>query len=132
MVKPLLLAGGGVSGKPVTVTLAETCPEILGDAQQLRQVIHNLLQNAQDATLARLHAGEQDGQKAQVSISTEYNADSRRVRMTVRGNQITDVTPLSGPKDYHRLVTQAARRFKCQASGTDEVQVTFEVSVRED
>ena len=55
-----------------------------------------------------------------------------RVRMTVRGNQITDVTPLSGPKDYHRLVTQAARRFKCQASGTDEVQVTFEVSVRED
>jgi nitrogen fixation/metabolism regulation signal transduction histidine kinase len=27
-----------------------TAPLILGDAQQLRQVIHNLLQNAQDAT----------------------------------------------------------------------------------
>ena len=55
-----------------------------------------------------------------------------RVRMLVRGGQIVDVTPLSGPKEYHRLVTQAARRFKCQASGSDEVQVTFEVSVRED
>lgn len=55
-----------------------------------------------------------------------------RVRMLVRGSQIVDVTPLSGPKEYHRLVTQAARRFKCQASGSDEVQVTFEVSVRED
>ena len=45
---------------------------------------------------------------------------------------ITGDTPLSGPKEYHRLVTQAARRFKCQATGSDEVQVTFEVSVRED
>jgi nitrogen fixation/metabolism regulation signal transduction histidine kinase len=69
---------------PVEVSLAEACPPMLGDAQQLRQVIHNLLQNAQDATLARLHSGEHDGQKAEVSISTEYNADSRRVRMTVR------------------------------------------------
>jgi periplasmic protein TonB len=55
-----------------------------------------------------------------------------RVRMLVRGNQIVEVTPLSGPKEYHRLVTQSARRFKCQASGSDEVQVTFEISVRED
>jgi len=52
--------------------------------------------------------------------------------MLVRGSQIVEVTPLSGPKDYHRLVTQAARRFRCQASGADEVVVTFEVSVRED
>jgi nitrogen fixation/metabolism regulation signal transduction histidine kinase len=28
-------------------------PAVLGDAQQLRQVIHNLLQNAQDATEGR-------------------------------------------------------------------------------
>jgi nitrogen fixation/metabolism regulation signal transduction histidine kinase len=68
---------------PVTISLAEGCPQILGDAQQLRQVIHNLLQNAQDATLARLHTGEQ-AHKAEVSISTKYNSDSRRVRMTVR------------------------------------------------
>jgi nitrogen fixation/metabolism regulation signal transduction histidine kinase len=35
---------------PVRVDLDPACPRILGDAQQLRQVIHNLLQNAQDAT----------------------------------------------------------------------------------
>ena len=55
-----------------------------------------------------------------------------RVRMLVRGSQIVEVTPLSGPREYHRLVTAAARRMKCQASGADEVMVNFEVSVRED
>lgn len=55
-----------------------------------------------------------------------------RVRMLVRGSQVVEVTPLSGPREYHRLVTQAARRFRCQASGADEVQVTFEVSFREE
>jgi PAS domain S-box-containing protein len=33
----------------VVVQLAESLPEIRGDANQLRQVIHNLLQNAEDA-----------------------------------------------------------------------------------
>jgi nitrogen fixation/metabolism regulation signal transduction histidine kinase len=69
---------------PVTSSLAEACPPILGDAQQLRQVIHNLLQNAQDATLARLHAVPSDGHSPEVNISTQYNPDSRRVRMIVR------------------------------------------------
>ena len=32
---------------------SRTAPQVLGDAQQLRQVIHNLLQNAQDATEGR-------------------------------------------------------------------------------
>jgi nitrogen fixation/metabolism regulation signal transduction histidine kinase len=35
---------------PVQVALDLDCPAIQGDAQQLRQVVHNLLQNAQDAT----------------------------------------------------------------------------------
>jgi nitrogen fixation/metabolism regulation signal transduction histidine kinase len=69
---------------PVTSSLAQACPPILGDAQQLRQVIHNLLQNAQDATLACMHALPHDGHTPEVSISTQYNPDSRRVRMTVR------------------------------------------------
>ncbi|HAL38970.1 MAG TPA: PAS domain-containing sensor histidine kinase, partial [Polaromonas sp.] len=34
---------------PVTTELDPKAPPIKGDAQQLRQVIHNLLQNAQDA-----------------------------------------------------------------------------------
>ena len=55
-----------------------------------------------------------------------------RVRLVVRGGQIVEVTPLSGPKEYYRLVMQAIRRFKCQASGADQVQDTLEVSVREE
>ena len=34
---------------PVRMELDPALPAIMGDAQQLRQVIHNLLQNAQDA-----------------------------------------------------------------------------------
>jgi nitrogen fixation/metabolism regulation signal transduction histidine kinase len=51
----------------------------MGDAQQLRQVIHNLLQNAQDAC-------EIKGllpQNARVGLRTEWNEARRRVRLTV-------------------------------------------------
>jgi len=41
---------------PVRVELDDACPMVLGDSEQLRQVIHNLLQNAQDACLSA--AGE--------------------------------------------------------------------------
>jgi nitrogen fixation/metabolism regulation signal transduction histidine kinase len=51
------------------------CPRIMGDAQQLRQVIHNLLQNAVDAT-------EQSSHK-HVSLTTQWNSESRRVRLVV-------------------------------------------------
>jgi nitrogen fixation/metabolism regulation signal transduction histidine kinase len=52
-------------GSPMEVSLDLACPDILGDPTQLRQVIHNLLQNAQDSTL--------EGQRteAPVVISTE-------------------------------------------------------------
>jgi nitrogen fixation/metabolism regulation signal transduction histidine kinase len=78
---------------PVISSLAQDNPMILGDAQQLRQVIHNLLQNAQDATTARLQGTmvdaatpSQPSQPAQVSITTQYNPESRRLRMTVSDN----------------------------------------------
>ncbi len=69
----------------VTSQLATDCPPILGDAQQLRQVVHNLLQNAQDASLARGRMGY-DGhpQEPSVSISTQRSPDGTRVRLTVR------------------------------------------------
>ena len=82
---------------PVKSDLAANCPHIMGDAQQLRQVIHNLLQNAQDACATRVQApkdifaGESSDAPAdasiapiEVSISTRYNPDNRRVRMVVR------------------------------------------------
>lgn len=42
---------GLYEGSPLRKELDPLCPDIMGDSTQLRQVIHNLLQNAQDATL---------------------------------------------------------------------------------
>jgi nitrogen fixation/metabolism regulation signal transduction histidine kinase len=42
---------GLYEGSPLKTQLDPNCPDIMGDPTQLRQVIHNLLQNAQDATL---------------------------------------------------------------------------------
>ena len=56
---------------------------ILGDDQQLRQVIHNLLQNAQDATLQAVseRAAVDGGTIPFVCISTRYSAENGRVRL---------------------------------------------------
>ena len=61
---------------PITTELDPECPRILGDAQQLRQVIHNLLQNAQDAT--------EPSAKREVTIRTQYNSPAKRVRLIVQ------------------------------------------------
>ena len=52
-------------GSPMEVSLDTACPDILGDPTQLRQVIHNLLQNAQDSTL------ESQSSAASVAVATE-------------------------------------------------------------
>ena len=66
--------GGGFSA--IDVELDAKAPLIDGDAQQLRQVIHNLLQNALDA---------QEGKSSErASIATEFSETSRRVRLVVR------------------------------------------------
>ncbi len=69
---------------PVRVELAPDAPAVMGDAQQLRQVIHNLLQNAQDAHEGK--AFDEAGTQALVVISTERSASGRRVRLVVRDN----------------------------------------------
>jgi nitrogen fixation/metabolism regulation signal transduction histidine kinase len=71
---------------PITSKLDAACPTILGDAQQLRQVIHNLLQNAQDASLTAASGllAEHSGRSPQVEISTRFNPTSSRVRLIVR------------------------------------------------
>ncbi|MDO8371265.1 MAG: ATP-binding protein, partial [Polaromonas sp.] len=63
---------------PVYTELDPACPPIKADSQQIRQVIHNLLQNAQDALEGRA--------EGRVLLKTEYSETSKRVRLTVRDN----------------------------------------------
>jgi nitrogen fixation/metabolism regulation signal transduction histidine kinase len=63
---------------PVYTELDPACPIVQGDAQQLRQVVHNLLQNAQDATHGQPHP--------MVLIATQWVPTSGRVRLVVRDN----------------------------------------------
>ena len=69
------------AAQPVHTELDAATPPIKGDAQQLRQIIHNLVQNAQDA---------QEGlTDSVVTLKTEYSKSSGpsgRVRLIVRDN----------------------------------------------
>lgn len=64
---------------PVRLELDPRKPKVLGDALQLRQVLHNLLQNAQDATET---AGYVDVEHS-VIIKTQCNETAGRVRLSV-------------------------------------------------
>ena len=76
---------------PIACDLDPTCPPVMGDAQQLRQVIHNLLQNAQDAQEAQAlkpsasaTLGSRPTSSAQaVLVRTYFSASAGRVRLTV-------------------------------------------------
>jgi nitrogen fixation/metabolism regulation signal transduction histidine kinase len=62
--------------------LAPHLPLIMGDATQLRQVIHNLLQNAQDAV-----ADRKDGTLSRIDVSTEavhYPSSNGNLQSAVR------------------------------------------------
>lgn len=67
---------------PVQLELDPGCPPIQGDAQQLRQVVHNLLQNAQDASEAAL-AAHPESSVPPVLIRTHWSASNARVRLSV-------------------------------------------------
>lgn len=63
---------------PVSWHLAEDLPMVLGDASQLRQVVHNLIQNAQDASAQSLHP--------MVQVWTEQSSSSQKVRLRIIDN----------------------------------------------
>ncbi|MBC7549065.1 MAG: HAMP domain-containing protein [Polaromonas sp.] len=66
----------------VDTVLDAAAPMIRGDAQQLRQVLHNLLQNAQDAQDGRVVASGQP--PAHVVVKTDYSETAHRVRLRVQ------------------------------------------------
>jgi len=74
------LYGDDTASDAVRLDLDSGCPRVLGDAQQLRQVVHNLLQNAQDASET---ARRDDPGAGAVTIKTQWLKASDRVRMSV-------------------------------------------------
>jgi nitrogen fixation/metabolism regulation signal transduction histidine kinase len=81
LVREVLLLYGG--DEPYTMDieceLVQDGPLIQGDAEQLRQVLHNLIQNAQDAT----DAAHPKGLASKVMVKTQWQADRQRMRLLV-------------------------------------------------
>ncbi|MBU3631703.1 ATP-binding protein [Polynucleobacter sp. AP-Feld-500C-C5] len=75
---------GLYEGSPLRTQLDPRCPNILGDSTQLRQVIHNLLQNAQDATLEGSHHAEPVEVKTElVAYGEQDGVTQNAVRLTI-------------------------------------------------
>jgi len=70
---------GGPPAPPVRAELERGCPQVLADAAQLRQVIHNLVQNALDASAPADAAAPHPP----VTVRTEWHAATGRVRLSV-------------------------------------------------
>jgi nitrogen fixation/metabolism regulation signal transduction histidine kinase len=75
---------GLYEGSPIKTRLDTRCPNIMGDPTQLRQIIHNLLQNAQDATLEGMHQAEPVEVKTELVPYGEVNGvPQNAVRLTI-------------------------------------------------
>jgi len=78
----LALYGEKLDGGQLQAELADALPQILGDATQLRQVVHNLVQNALDAVAER---GDGRVQVRTAAVSDEHG-ERRAVRLSVSDN----------------------------------------------
>ena len=68
------------SSAPIARRLAQALPQVWADSAQIRQVLHNLVQNAQDALENRKHSFERPA----IEVCTELAGD--RVRLSVADN----------------------------------------------
>jgi nitrogen fixation/metabolism regulation signal transduction histidine kinase len=76
--------------------LSPGLPRVMGDATQLRQLIHNLLQNAQDAVAER--TGESEPARIELVTETIHYPGSDGVDQTAVRLTITDNGPGFAPK----------------------------------
>jgi nitrogen fixation/metabolism regulation signal transduction histidine kinase len=86
------------AARPILTELAPSLPSVHADSSQLRQVIHNLLQNAQQAM-----AEQEDGR---IALSTRD--DGRRVEFVLRDNG-PGFPPATLPRAFEPYVTTKAR-----------------------
>ncbi|MGY8526468.1 sensor histidine kinase [Paracidovorax citrulli] len=98
----------------IHATLGKSLPEIKGDPTQLRQVIHNLLQNAQDAVAENVAAGRPAPCIALHTETVEYKdtaGESRQaVKLTIADN---------GPGFAPRILSRAFEPYvTTKAKGT--------------
>jgi nitrogen fixation/metabolism regulation signal transduction histidine kinase len=87
----------------INLHLAEDLPRVMGDATQLRQVIHNLLKNALEAAERR--------ERPEIHVSTEAIAlpdDALAVRLVVRDNG-TGFSPALLARAFEPYVTTKPR-----------------------
>ncbi len=92
----LALYIGGDERDIINAALSPTLPQVMGDATQLRQVVHNLLQNAQDAVSERV----ENAAAPRIDVATEsisYRSSDGEVRTAVRLS-ITDNGPGFAPR----------------------------------
>lgn len=76
---------GLYEGSPLKTQLDSNCPNIMGDPTQIRQIIHNLLQNAQDATLEGKHQSDPVEVKTELVPYGQVNGTPQNaVRLTIR------------------------------------------------
>ncbi|WP_219851649.1 energy transducer TonB [Methylibium rhizosphaerae] len=54
-----------------------------------------------------------------------------RTVIKVRGSQVVDVVPQSGPKEYYKYLQTAIKRMRCSAGGAEEVLVSLDVSFKQ-
>jgi nitrogen fixation/metabolism regulation signal transduction histidine kinase len=87
---------GDDEGDIIYPRLAPDLPKVMGDATQLRQVVHNLVQNAQDAVAERIN-NESSSRIDVVTEAIHYQVSDGDVRAAVRLS-ITDNGPGFAPK----------------------------------
>jgi len=98
----------------IHATLDSDLPEIKGDPTQLRQVIHNLLQNSQDAVSENVAAGRAEPHIALHTETVEYKDSAGESRLAVKLT-IAD----NGPGFAPRILSRAFEPYvTTKAKGT--------------